>query len=88
MVSQRIITRVKQLKSKRMKNKILLFLLVFQVGWAQQKSLSSTEYWQIVQHFHPVVKQTLLDNKQTNATLTFARGLPRSLPKHSHLVWN
>jgi outer membrane protein TolC len=74
MVSQRIITRVKQLKSKRMKNKILLFLLVFQVGWAQQKSLSSTEYWQIVQHFHPVVKQTLLDIKQTNASLTFARG--------------
>lgn len=57
-----------------MKNKVLLFLLVFHVGWGQQKSLSSTEYWQIVQNFHPIVKQTLIDIKQSNASLTIARG--------------
>lgn len=57
-----------------MKNKVLLFLLVFHVGWGQQKSLSSTEYWQIVQNFHPIIKQTLIDIKQSNASLTIARG--------------
>ncbi|MDU0809219.1 TolC family protein [Aquirufa regiilacus] len=56
-----------------MKNKVLLFLLIFNVSWGQQKSLSSTEYWQIVQNFHPIVKQTLIDIKQSNASLTIAR---------------
>ena len=57
-----------------MKNKVLLFLLLCHVSLGQQKSLSSTEYWQIVQNFHPVVKQTLIDIKQSNASLTMARG--------------
>ena len=57
-----------------MKNKALLFMLIFNVSFGQQKSLSSTEYWQIVQNFHPVVKQTLIGIKQANASLTIARG--------------
>jgi outer membrane protein TolC len=57
-----------------MKNKALLFLLVFNVSFGQQKTLSSTDYWQIVQNFHPVVKQTLIEIKQSNASLTIARG--------------
>ncbi len=57
-----------------MKNKVLLFLLVFHVGYGQQKTLSSTEFWQIVQNYHPVVKQTLIEIKQSNASLTIAQG--------------
>lgn len=67
-------TEVKQQKKKRMKNKVLLFLLVFNVSFGQQKTLSSTDYWQIVQNFHPIVKQTLIEIKQSNASLTIARG--------------
>jgi outer membrane protein TolC len=74
MDSRRIIIRAKRIKRKRMKNKVLLFLLLCHVSLGQQKSLSSTEYWQIVQNFHPVVKQTLIDIKQSNASLTMARG--------------
>jgi outer membrane protein TolC len=74
MDSLRIIIREKRIKRKRMKNKVLLFLLLCHVSLGQQKSLSSTEYWQIVQNFHPVVKQTLIDIKQSNASLTMARG--------------
>jgi hypothetical protein len=50
-----ITTVAKQQKRKRMKNKVLLFLLVFNVSFGQQKTLSSTDYWQIVQNFHPIV---------------------------------
>jgi outer membrane protein TolC len=57
-----------------MKNKALLLILVFNVSFGQQKTLSSTEFWQIVQNFHPVVKQTLIEIKQSDATLTIARG--------------
>ena len=74
MVSRPIFTPVKQQKRKRMKNKVLLFLLVFHVGYGQQKTLSSTEFWQIVQNYHPVVKQTLIEIKQSNASLTIAQG--------------
>ncbi len=74
MVSRPIFTQVKQQKRKRMKNKVLLFLLVFHVGYGQQKTLSSTEFWQIVQNYHPVVKQTLIEIKQSNASLTIAQG--------------
>jgi outer membrane protein TolC len=69
-----ITTVAKQQKRKRMKNKVLLFLLVFNVSFGQQKTLSSTDYWQIVQNFHPIVKQTLIEIKQSNASLTIARG--------------
>ena len=57
-----------------MKNKALLLILVFNVSFGQQKTLSSTEFWQIVQNFHPVVKQTLIEIKQSDASLTIARG--------------
>jgi outer membrane protein TolC len=57
-----------------MKNKVILFLLICNLGFGQQKTLSSTDFWQIVQNFHPVVKQTLIEIKQSDATLTMARG--------------
>jgi outer membrane protein TolC len=71
---RRIITAENQLKSKRMKSKLFLLLIVCSNSFGQQKSLSSSEFWQIVQNYHPVVKQTLIDIKQSNASLTMARG--------------
>ncbi len=57
-----------------MKSKLFLLLIVCSSSFGQQKSLSSSEFWQIVQNYHPVVKQTLIDIKQSNASLTMARG--------------
>lgn len=57
-----------------MKNKVLLLVFICTASFGQQKTLSSSEYWQIVQNYHPIVKQTLIDIKQSNASLTIARG--------------
>lgn len=72
MDSQRIITAVKRIK--RMKNKVLLLVFICTASFGQQKTLSSSEYWQIVQNYHPVVKQTLIEIKQSDASLRIARG--------------
>ena len=57
-----------------MKNKVLLLVFICTASFGQQKTLSSSEYWQIVQNYHPVVKQTLIEIKQSDASLRIARG--------------
>lgn len=69
-----IFTRENLLKRRRMKNKVLLLLLVFHVGQGQQKTLNSTEFWQIVQSYHPIVKQTTIQIKKSDAQLLISRG--------------
>ncbi len=74
MVFLLIIMRERRIKRKRMKNKVLLFLGICFVSLGQQKTLSSSEFWQIVQKYHPIVKQTAIEIKKSNAQLLISRG--------------
>lgn len=57
-----------------MKNKVLYLLLVCTASFGQQKTLSSSEFWQIVQNYHPIVKQTAIEIKKSDAQLLISRG--------------
>lgn len=57
-----------------MKNKVLFLLFVCTASFGQQKTLSSSEFWQIVQKYHPIVKQTAIEIKKSDAQLLISRG--------------
>ncbi|MFM6947785.1 MAG: hypothetical protein ACKOWQ_02115 [Aquirufa sp.] len=65
-----------------MKNKILWFLLLTNIAWAQSKTLHPEAYLKIVENYHPVSRQAQIGIKKSNAQILQARGAFDPILRH------